>query len=236
MTRFADNLVVITGVGREEQVGDAVAHAFAAEGASLALLDLNADALNARAGALRTAVARVSAYPCDLTDVNQITTVAEQVRAEFGRVDAFVHVAGGFALSGPIGDSDPAVFAKQIAINLTTAYVASRAFVPLLKDNTGSAVYFASATVLPGNATSGLAGYLAAKSGVVGLMRAIADESRPRGVRANAVAPISIRTGDNLKAMGDNAKYVGRHAVADVVLYLASPAARAITGQVIALA
>src|ERR1700722_5028001 len=98
--RFSDSLIVITGVGREEQVGDAVAHAFAAEGASLALLDLNAEALNARAAALRAANARVSAYPCDLTDVGQVSTVAERIRAELGRVDAFVHVAGGFALSG----------------------------------------------------------------------------------------------------------------------------------------
>jgi NAD(P)-dependent dehydrogenase (short-subunit alcohol dehydrogenase family) len=234
--RFADSLIVVTGVGREEQVGDAVAHAFAAEGASLALLDLNAEALNARAAALRAANARVSAYPCDLTNVDQVTTVAERVRGELGRVDAFVHVAGGFGVSGPIGESDPASFAKQIAINLTTAYVASRAFVPLLKDNTGSAVYFASAAVLPGGSTSGLAGYAASKHGVVGLMRAVADEGRARGVRANAVAPIAIRTGDNVRAMGDKAMYVERHAVADVVLYLSSPAARAITGQVIALA
>lgn len=234
--RFTDTVVVITGVGREEQVGDAVAHAFAAEGASLALLDLNVEALNARASALRASNTRVSAYPCDLTDVNQVTTVAERVRTEFGPIDAFVHVAGGFALSGPIGNSDPTVFAKQIAINLTTAYVASRAFVPLLKDNTGSAVYFASAVVLPGAATSGIAAYTAAKSAVVGLMRSIAEEGKVRGVRANAIAPTSIRTGDNLKAMGDKTKYVERFAVADVVLYLASPAARAITGQVIALA
>ncbi len=234
--RFENTVIVITGVGREEQVGDAVAHAFAAEGGSLALLDLNAQALSARATALRTAGARVSTYPCDLTDVTQVTTIAAQVRAEYDRVDALVHVAGGFAVSGPIGDSDPAVFAKQIAINLTTAYVASRAFVPMLRDGTGSVVYFASATVLPGNPTSGLAGYLAAKSGVVGLMRAVADEGKARGVRANAIAPISIRTGDNLRAMGEQAHYIERHAVADVVLYLCSPAARAISGQVIGLA
>jgi NAD(P)-dependent dehydrogenase (short-subunit alcohol dehydrogenase family) len=234
--RFADTVIVITGVGREEQVGDAVAHAFAAEGGSLALIDLNAQALSARATALRASGARVSTYPCDLTDVAQVSTVAAQVRNEFQRVDAFVHVAGGFAVSGPIGDSDPAIFAKQIAINLTTAYVASRAFVPLLKDGTGSAVYFASALVLPGNAPSGLSAYVAAKSGVVGLMRAIADEGKAKGVRANAIAPITIRTGDNLRALGDQAHYVERHAVADAVLYLCSPAARAITGQVIGLA
>jgi NAD(P)-dependent dehydrogenase (short-subunit alcohol dehydrogenase family) len=233
--RFSDSLIVITGVGREEQVGDAVAHAFAAEGASLALLDLNATALSARAAALRAGGARVTAYPCDLTDPAQVTTVAAQVRTEFQRADAFVHVAGGFAVSGPIGESDPAVFTKQVAINLMTAYIASRAFIPLLKDNTGSAVYFASALVLPGSPTSGLAAYVAAKSGVVGLMRAVADEVRSRGVRANAIAPISIRTGDNVRAMGEQARYVDRHAVADAVLYLCSPAARAVTGQVIAL-
>jgi len=58
-----------------------------------------------------------------------------------------------------------------------------------------------------------MSGYIAAKSAVVGLMRSVADEGRSRGLRANAVAPISIRTGDNLRQMGSATRYVEREAV-----------------------
>jgi NAD(P)-dependent dehydrogenase (short-subunit alcohol dehydrogenase family) len=63
----------------------------------------------------------------------------------------------------------------------------------------------------------------------------VADEGRSRGLRANAVAPISIRTGDNLRAMGSTTRYVEREAVADAVVFLCSRAARSITGQVLRL-
>ncbi len=66
-------------------------------------------------------------------------------------------------------------------------------------------------------------------------LRSVADEGRSRGLRANAVAPISIRTGDNLRAMGSTTRYVEREAVADAVVFLCSRAARSITGQVLRL-
>jgi NAD(P)-dependent dehydrogenase (short-subunit alcohol dehydrogenase family) len=221
--RFSGRRIVVTGVGREGQVGDTVARAFAAEGATLALVDRHP----------RITLAGATAYACDLTDPAATSAVAEQIRAA-GPIHAIVNLAGGFALSGPIGASDPAVFAQQVAINLTTAYVATRAFLPLLADG-GSVVYFSSATVLSGGKADGLAGYAAAKAGVLGLMQAVADEGKARRVRANAVAPTAIRTGDNIKAMGATAPYVEREAVADAVLFLCSDAARAITGQVFRL-
>jgi NAD(P)-dependent dehydrogenase (short-subunit alcohol dehydrogenase family) len=77
--------------------------------------------------------------------------------------------------------------------------------------------------------------YGAAKAAVVALMRAVADEGRESGIRANAVAPTAIRTGDNLRDMGDKASYVEREEVAEAVMFLCSDAARAISGQVIRL-
>jgi NAD(P)-dependent dehydrogenase (short-subunit alcohol dehydrogenase family) len=80
-----------------------------------------------------------------------------------------------------------------------------------------------------------VAGYAAAKSAVVTLMRAVAQEEKANGVRANALAPGAIRTAANLQSMGESARYVEREPVAEAVLYLCSEEARAITGQVIAL-
>jgi NAD(P)-dependent dehydrogenase (short-subunit alcohol dehydrogenase family) len=96
-------------------------------------------------------------------------------------------------------------------------------------------VYFASAAALPGSAVGGMAAYATAKSGVVALMRAVASDERAHHVRANAVAPTSIRTAENIKAMGEQTNYVTREAVASTVCWLCSADASAVTGQVIRL-
>ncbi|HET9683848.1 MAG TPA: SDR family oxidoreductase, partial [Gemmatimonadaceae bacterium] len=77
--------------------------------------------------------------------------------------------------------------------------------------------------------------YAAAKGAVVAVMHAVAEEERANGVRANAIAPSTIRTAVNVAAMGDKAAMVSREAVAEVVCWLASDAARAVTGQLIAV-
>jgi len=99
----------------------------------------------------------------------------------------------------------------------------------------GSVVFFASEAALEGARTTGVSSYAMAKSAVVALMRSVADEGRALGVRANALAPAAIRTGTNEATMGKDTHYVERDDVASVVAFLCSPAARAITGQVIRL-
>lgn len=234
--RFDGRIIAITGVGRAGQVGEAVARAFAERGASLALLDRDADSLRDRADELSRSGATAGAYPCDLTDAADASRAAAEISREVGaQLDALVNVAGGFAMSGPIAESDPAILARQIAINLTTAYNATRAFVPSLRARRGSIVYFASAAALENGSGAKMTAYVAAKSGVLALMRAVADEERDSGVRANALAPTAIRTGDNLAAMGEKMRYVDREEVAAAVMFLCSDAARSITGQVIRL-
>jgi len=232
--RFASATVVITGVGHEGQVGEAVAKAFAAEGASLALLDRTADAVAARAAALTAAGARATGYACDLTKPDQVAAVAQRVAATTPQIDALVNVAGGFAMSGPLGKAELTTLERQIQVNLVTAWVASNAFVPLIRDG-GAVVFFASAAALPGARTANMSAYVASKASVIGLMHAVADEGRARGIRANAVAPVAVRTTDNVRSMGANARYVERETVAETVLYLCSADARAITDQVFRL-
>ncbi len=230
--------VVITGVGRAGQVGEFIARSFAATGASVILLGHNEHDVEARAAELRANRGRAAAYACDLTDVDGVSAVAARVAREHGpQVSSLVNVAGGFAPSGPVADSEPAVLAAQIAINLTTAYVATRAFLPALRRSEGGAavVFFASEAALPGANVSGIFAYAAAKDAVLVLMRAIAREEAPHGVRSNAVAPGTVRTTANVAAMPGGSRFVEREDVAAAVMFLCSDAARAVTGQVIRL-
>ncbi len=234
---FSNTTILLTGVGARGQVGEVVARAFAQLGASLVLVDRTPDNVQARAGEIVSAGGRAVAHACDLTDPTAVGALADELRASHGRLDALVHMAGGFAMSGAVADSDSDVWQRQIAINLTTAYVTARAMLPLLRDASGSIVFFASEAALPGASVAQKSAYSVAKTGVVTLMRAIAEEERKAGtgVRANAVAPTSIRTAANVEAMGSNVRYVEREEVADAVVYLCSPRAAAITGTVVPL-
>lgn len=239
---WTNRLVVITGVSAPGQLGDALAQAFATRGASLALLARQPDAVAARAEALRQEGrlhpgALVSAHAVDLGDPAATQQAAAHVLAAHQRptVDAVICAAGGFGMTGPLDTADPAAWATQLAINLGTAFATTRAFLPALRAGRGSLVYIGSVAATPGGNPGGMAAYAAAKSGVVALMRAVAVDEAPHGVRANAVAPAAIRTASNVTAMGHDARYVERESVADVVAFLASPMARNVTGQVITL-
>jgi NAD(P)-dependent dehydrogenase (short-subunit alcohol dehydrogenase family) len=228
---FSGKTVVLTGVGRAGQVGEIVARAFADAGARMALID-RADQVHARGAELGGSA---SAHVCDLTNADEVAATAQRIAAESGgSIAALVNLAGGFGMSGPVADSDPAVLHKQVAINLTTAYLATRAFLPLLREGKGAIVYFASASVLPDGTSKNISGYAAAKAGVLALMRSVAAEELG-AVRANALAPTQIRTAENVAAMGADAAYVEREAIAEAVLFLCAPASRNITGQAIKL-
>lgn len=228
--------VIVTGVGRAGQVGDAIAAAFAAEGATVVLIARSLDDARARADDLRRAGATAHPFACDLTDHAAVATVAAEAGRLSGRVDALVNVAGGFAMSGPVAASDPAILAGQIAINVTTAYAATRAFLPALRQTRGSIVFFSSASALPGGRVKEMSAYAIAKAGVLALMRAVAQEERVNGVRANAVAPTAIRTATNLTTMDPASRFVERESVAAVVRFLCSDAAANVSGQVFELA
>jgi NAD(P)-dependent dehydrogenase (short-subunit alcohol dehydrogenase family) len=226
---------VLTGVSRPGQVGETVAAAFAERGATVVLLDRTGVDAEARARELRDRGLRAVALGADLTDAAQLDAVTRAVTSEFNGVDALVNIAGGFAVSGKVAESDPGAWHRLIGIGLTTAYLTTRAFLPLVRARKGAIVFFASAAALPGGRVAGMSAYAASKSAVITLMRSVAQEERDAGVRANALAPTSIRTAANIESMGESVRYVSREEVAEAVLFLCSPAASGITGQVIQL-
>lgn len=233
---FKGRTVVLTGFGRPGQVAETVAQTFARAGAHLVLVDRDGGDEAARTAELRSLGVTVRLLACDLSDLAEVTKLVEKIDAAApDGVHALVCIAGGFAMSGPVAESDPAIFHKMIAINLTTAYLTTRGVLPLLRRARGSIVYFSAAAVLPGGTGARMSAYAAAKSAVSMLMRAVAAEEAEHGVRANALAPTMIRTATNEQSMGSDKRYVEREHVADIVLYLCSDAARAITGQVIRL-
>lgn len=229
-------VVLVTGVGREGQVGEVVARAFAERGATVLLVDRQVEQAEARARALGEKGHSASAYGCDLTSAEQVSLLVQRVRREHGdRLDALVNMAGGFLSSGTIADGEIDAWHRLFAINLTTTYLSTRAFLPLVRAAHGAIVSFASEAVLPGSRIAGMAAYAAAKSGVATLMQAVAQEERANGVRANAVAPGAIRTASNIESMGAEKNYIEREDVAKVVVWLCSEEAKAVTGQVIRL-
>jgi len=232
LTDFSGKVVLVTGAGRKGQVGEAVVDAFAASGARLILIERSLEAAQAHAEALRARGVQADGYGCDLTDSDAVTAVAGRIGPTVpDGLHALVPLAGGFESSGRVADSSPEVWHRQIAINVTTAYLTTRAFLPLLRTARGSIVYFASAAALPGGAVAELSAYAVAKTGVLALMRAVAAEERSSGVRANALAPTSIRTATNVASMGTDARYVERETVAQWVLYLTDHSSGPVTGQ-----
>lgn len=235
--RFDGQLVIVTGVGHAGQVGEAVAREFGRLGAKVAVVDRNAALAEARAIALRDEGLDVTADGCDLTDFAATEQLFSRIAgAHGGKLFALANVAGGFAMSGSVAESDPAVLQKMLAINLQSAYSATRAALPFLRAAQGAVVYVASATVLPGGSGAKMSAYSISKAGVVALMRAVAEEESANGVRANAIAPTSIRTSTNMASMGAGIRYVEREAVGAMIAFLCSKAAANVSGQVIALA
>jgi NAD(P)-dependent dehydrogenase (short-subunit alcohol dehydrogenase family) len=233
---FTGSTVVLTGVGAEGQVGEIVARTFAELGASTVLVDRTAEKVEARAAAIRSSGLLARGYACDLTRPDDVERLVANVTAEHGdKVQALVHMAGGFSMTGPVADTSLDAWNRLMAINLTTAYVTSRAFLPLLRAARGAIVFFASKAALPGADGKNMAAYTIAKTGVASLTRALAAEERGNGVRVNALAPISIRTAANVSAMGNEERYVEREDVAAAVTYLCSDAASAITGALVPL-
>ena len=123
---FDGRNVLLTGVGRPGQVGEAVAQAFARRGARLLLVAHRIEQARERADALVAGGRQATPFAADLTDVGAVASLADDVRTRTGgRLHALVHVAGGFSMSGPVAGSDPAEWTRLFAMNGTTAHLVS---------------------------------------------------------------------------------------------------------------
>jgi NAD(P)-dependent dehydrogenase (short-subunit alcohol dehydrogenase family) len=168
----------------------------------------------------------------DLTDPAQAKKAIDQAASHFGKLDALINIAGGFAFE-TVAEGDPKTWARMYALNVTTALNAARAAIPhLLASAAGRIVNIGALGVL--QAGSGMGAYAASKSGVHRLTEALAAEHKGR-ITVNAVLPSIIDTAANRASMpkSDFSKWVSPQELAEVILFLASDAASAVTGALI---
>jgi NAD(P)-dependent dehydrogenase (short-subunit alcohol dehydrogenase family) len=168
----------------------------------------------------------------DLTDAAQATRAINSAAAHFGRLDALINIAGGFAFE-TVADGDTRTWERMYALNVTTALNASRAALPHLAGSaSGRIVNVGAMGAL--QAGSGMGAYAASKSGVHRLTEALAAEWKGK-ITVNAVLPSTIDTPANRASMprADFAKWVTPQELAEVILFLTSDAASAITGALI---
>src|SRR3954454_19349826 len=231
---FRGKVVLVTGVGRAGQIGNAVALAFGQAGAKIVACDRNAVGVAERVREF--AALGVDARPCagDLTEPDIAALAVEIALKHFGRLDIVVNVAGGLTTYGPIGDVTVRDLDREIAINLKTTVLVSQAAIEALTRTQGCIINFSSIAYF--EPQSPMAVYSAAKAAVAGFTQSLALELRDRGIRVNAVAPSMVRTSDNVAAVGEgNAQYVEMQDITDGVMTLALPGNSA-TGQILPIA
>jgi NAD(P)-dependent dehydrogenase (short-subunit alcohol dehydrogenase family) len=229
MMDFEDRVVVVTGAGGN--LGSAVAHAFEACGARLALLDLDRDILGAAFGAeddnrLLLAV--------DLLDRDRVYAAVSTIINRFGQIDVLCNIAGGFRMGEPVHETSERTWDFLMDVNARSVIHAAGAVVPhMLRAGSGRIVNVGANAALRGAARMGA--YCAAKGAVIRLTEAMSTELRERGINVNCVLPTIIDTPENRSAMpkADPRRWVAPTDLAAVILFLSSDAARAVHGAAI---
>ena len=221
--------VVVTGAAGN--LGRAVASAFAAQGANLVLIDLKREALAAAYGDENSEGEQrlfLATNLLEQEEVNQAVTAAMQ---RFGRIDVLCNLAGGFRMGDAVHESSDQNWDFLFNINSRTLLHTSRAIVPcMLAAGGGKIINVGAFAAQKGQAQMGL--YTAAKSVVIRLTESMAAELRTKNINVNCVPPTIIDTPENRAAMpnANPANWVAPEALADVVVFLASDAARAVHG------
>jgi NAD(P)-dependent dehydrogenase (short-subunit alcohol dehydrogenase family) len=228
VTDMRNHVAIITGVGSSGQLGFAVARRFLDAGARVLVTGISPEVEGL--GRLLADDGRVIAVRADLTRDDDVDRLLAVVLERFGRLDSLINVAGGLSVMKSVADTTPTEWQRELQRNAETVLRMSRAALPALRAARGAIVNFASPAGV--RAVANLGAYSAAKAGVIALTRALALEEKTHGVRVNAIAPGIIDTEENRAAM-DRASFVSRDDVASVVLFLAGPDARGISGETI---
>jgi NADP-dependent 3-hydroxy acid dehydrogenase YdfG len=187
---LAGKVALVTGAGRG--IGRAIAEAFAAEGAAVALASRSRADLAEVAGEIRKRQGRALAIPTDVTQDSAVEALVEQALSELGRLDLLVTSAG-TASFGPVADSKPGDWDAMLTLNLRSVMVCCRAVLPaMLRQRSGMILNVSSIATkrtLPGSAA-----YTATKAGLESFSRVLAEELRPHGVRVGVLVPGAVDT------------------------------------------
>jgi NAD(P)-dependent dehydrogenase (short-subunit alcohol dehydrogenase family) len=216
---------VIVVTGASGALGKVVAEVALARGARVAAVDHAPSQIPATAE-------RIELGGVDLTDPAQAKKAIDAAAAHFGKLDALLNIAGAFAFEA-VAEGDPKTWQRMYALNVLTALNASRAaLLHLAASGAGRIINVGAMGAL--QAGAGMGAYAASKAGVHRLTEALAAEWKGK-ITVNAVLPSTIDTAANRASMpkADFTKWVTAHELAEVMLFLASDAASAVTGALL---
>jgi NAD(P)-dependent dehydrogenase (short-subunit alcohol dehydrogenase family) len=232
-TRFDGQVILITG--GTGALGSAVSRTFLGEGARVAVTYRDSrefEQLKRAAG--ESDAARLAGWQVDLTSEAQMQGAVSALAAEFGRIDALVHTAGGYAGGTKLWETDPVAFDRMLAVNLRAAFVACRATLPtMLRQDRGCIVTVSARAALTQPGGSGA--YVASKAAVLALMNSLSLDLKGTGIRVNTILPNLIDTAANRKNMpqADVTGWSKPEDIARVIMFLCSADSRVINGAAI---
>ena len=233
---------MVTGAGSPGGIGMAVARLLGGLGASV-VLGATSARVHDRADELRAEGLTASGVVGDLTEPDAAAALIDAARARHSRLDVLVNNAGMISTTvhdwqaGPVDGLSLATWEASLRRNLTTAFLASRVALPLLRDAGGGRIVMVASLTGPVMAMAGDVAYAAAKAGLVGLTRALAVDAAADRITVNAVAPGWIATASQTEdeVRQGLATPTGRSGTADevasAVAWLSSPGAAYVTGQ-----
>ncbi|MEO8153888.1 MAG: SDR family oxidoreductase [Rhizobacter sp.] len=226
MTQTSALTIVVTGAAGA--LGQAVARRLMSEGHRVALLDRDEGRLRAVFGAPDNAVL----IAADVTSAPSVAAAVERTLQSFKRIDALVHVAGGFEMGEPVHQISRASWDRMMDLNAWSFVNVTQAVVPLMTaQGSGQVVAVSANAAREGQALKGA--YCAAKSALQRLVESLSHEVRAQGIHVNSVAPTTLDTPANRQSMpdADRSAWVTLEAAAQAIAFLATPAGGAVHGQ-----
>jgi 3-oxoacyl-[acyl-carrier protein] reductase len=238
---LAGKVAIVTAAG--QGIGEEIAKTFAREGAHVAVIDLNLAEAERVGAACEAAGSAALVRQVDVTRGDQVTAMVQAVLARFGTVDILVNGAGGFHRLAPITDITEEEWDRVINLNLKTAFLCCRAVAPtMIEKKKGRIISISSgAGIAPNPYAPSYLPYGAGKAGLIGFTKLLARDLGTHGITVNTVAPGTTLT-PRVRKVRDEASIksiasqnpmkclVEPQDAAEAVLFLASDAARYITG------
>jgi len=232
MFDFSNHVVLVTGA--TGGLGRIVAQAFLDAGAHLALPARSSDRLTGLFPDLAGSPDHLLLGDFNATDADSVAAAVRRTLDHFGRIDVLANTIGGYRAGTPVHETPLSTWEFMLDLNARSAFLLSQAIVPAMLDRgSGKIIHTAARAGLHGAANAAV--YSVSKSAIIRLIESLAAEVKAGGINASCVLPGTIDTPANRESMpnADPTRWVTPQAIADVFLFLASDAARAIHGAAI---